>query len=501
MSVPVAEASARVVVSNNATLAEVVLRAPDAPEGGAADATIDVPVELCLGLAAESGVRLAADAMSNLKDACKALKPGEERRIEIARGTPPRHAVHGSVSWNVKSGEEGAEPVGGGDGAEGTDHYQRTAYLMVKRGDVLGVLNPPTAGQDGVDVTGRVLAARAGRPARLRLDDSILADARGNLIAQRDGVLTVGADRATVSDLLEIQQFVDFSTGHVDFAGEVLVHKGVRDLFRVTAAGGITVRGLVESATLESGASISAQGGLAGRGKGQLLCKGDLEARYISGFFCLIGGDLRFDREIIDSTVEVGGRVLSTNGTIIGGTLTCVGAVTVGTIGGGSGTATRVVVGSVPSLEPRLNKLEMLIGELTERQRKGQEELRQLTRPGRRLGGSEKERTTELTFQMQTDLAALGKAEAARERLRQIIDGLSTIDVTVASEVLPGAVFRCGNRDFRVRERLKGPIRITRNPRGPTGELLVRRTDTSSPPVRFAEFCDLRSAPVPALAA
>jgi hypothetical protein len=489
MSVPVAEASARVVISQNGTIAEVLLRAPEG------DAPCDVPVELCFGIAAEAGVRIAPDAMAALKEACKGVPPGQERRVEIARGKPPTHALHGSVNWNRPATAEAGSSTeqAEGDAAASTDHYQRTAYQMVKAGDVLGVLVPPTAGEDGVDVTGRTLAARTGKPVRLRLDDSILADAKGNLIAQRDGVLTITKDRATVGELLEIDGFVDFSTGHVDFAGEVCVHKGVRDLFRVTAAGGITVHGLVESSTLESGASIVARGGMAGRGKGQLLCKGDLDARYISGYFCMIGGSLRFDREIIDSTIEVGGSVASANGSVIGGCLTAVGSVQVGTLGGSSGSQTRVVVGSVPSLEPRLNKLEMLIAELTERQRKGQDELRQLTRPGRRLGGSEKERTTELTFQMQTDLCALGKAEAARERLRQVIDGLSTIDVTVASEVHPGVVFRCGTREFRVRDRLKGPIRITRNPRGPAGDLLIRRGD-SSPPERLAQHCDVRAA-------
>lgn len=489
MAVPVAEASARVVFTNNATVAEVVLKAPEG------DQAFDVPVELCMGIAAEAGVQMAQGAVEALREACRAIPAGSERRVEIARGTPPVHATHGSVTWNIAAPEAMPSEGEAEAGAAGTDHYERTSYMMVKSGDVLGVITPPVAGQDGVDVTGRTLAAREGKPARLRLDDSILADASGNLIAQRDGILTITGERATVSDLLDIPGFVDFSTGHVDFAGEVNVQKGVRDLFRVTAAGGITVHGLVESGTLESGASIVAMGGLAGRGKGQLLCKGDLEARYVSGFSCMIGGGLRFEREIIDSMIETAGGVTSTNGTVIGGTLTAVGPVSVGTLGGGSGAPTRIVVGSVPSLEPRLNRLEMLVAELSERLTKNQDELKQLTRPGRRLGGSEKERLTELTFQVQTDMGALGKAEAARERLRQVIDGLSTVDVSVASEVLPGVVFRCGNREFRVRDRLKGPIRITRNPRGPAGDLLVRRTDCSSPAERLANHCDLRAAP------
>ncbi|MFM9957846.1 MAG: FapA family protein, partial [Phycisphaerales bacterium] len=386
-----------------------------------------------------------------------------------------------------------ANPVSEADQTEGIDHYDRSAFDMVKVGDVLGKVIPPVAGEDGIDVTGRSLAARSGKPARLLLDDSILTDAAGNLIAQRDGVLSVSGDRASVSDLLDIPEYVDFSTGHVDFPGEVHVHRGVRDLFRVTASGGITVDGLIESAQIESGGIVRARGGMAGRGRGELLARGDLEARYISGFTCQVLGSLGFDKEIIDSRVEVQGDVESGNGSIIGGSLTVVGSIKVGALGAPSECVTRVTVGSVPTLEPRLFRLEALVGELTERCGRDQDELRALSAPGRRLSGPEKERFTELNYAVQTGLISLGKAEQARERVRQVVAGLSTVDVSVAGEVYPGVVFRLGGTDFRVRNRLKGPIRMTRSA---AGELVLRQGDRAwhATPVPTAQWCDRRAA-------
>lgn len=476
-----AEGTARLVISRGGTLAEAVLCG--VPEGPGA-APVSIPVELCIGIAAEAGIRIDASAMPALREACTDLKPGEARRVEIAHGTPARHAEHGRIEWTHPAALALVAPDAGPAPAstDAVDHYERGAIPVVRQGETLGRLIPPVPGEDGVDVTGRTLAAREGRPARLNLDETILTDASGCLIAQRDGVLSLANDRATVRDFLEIPGSVDFSTGHVDFPGEVLIRRGVRDLFRVTAAGGITVDGLVESARLESGGTIRAAGGLAGRGKGELSARGDLEARYISGFTCRVLGSLRFEKEIIDSRIEVYGGVTSLNGAIVGGVLVAVGPVRVRTLGSVSEVATRVVIGTVPSLEPQLDSLESLIAQLKEARERDEAELRLIRMPGRRLTGPDKERLTELTYSVQVNITTLGKAEQARERVRRVIAGLSTVDVSVAGDVFPGVIFRCGGVDFRVRNHLKGPIRIVRSaPAGtPGGCLLLRQGDAGS---------------------
>ena len=55
---------------------------------------------------------------------------------------------------------------------------------------------------------------------------------------------------AKVSNTLEIDQNVDFSTGNIDFPGNVIVHRSVKDCFTVKARDDIEVRGLIEAATL-----------------------------------------------------------------------------------------------------------------------------------------------------------------------------------------------------------------------------------------------------------
>lgn len=488
--------SARLALSAGGVVAEVIVRGG---EGGG-----DLAPELCVALCAEGGVRVDVPAMEALRTACAGLAPGEERRVEVARGRAPVHGRDGGVAWEPTLLGE-AEAVAAdartsdaireqpSEASGGVDHYQRCAFAMVKSGQLLGKVTEPTPGEDGVDVTGKSLAAKAGRPARLRLNETILKVADGTLVAQRDGVLRLGRDTASVDDLLRVPGCVDFSTGHIEFTGGVEVAKGVRDLFRVRATGSVRVHGLVECAVLDAGGDLEALGGMAGRGKGVAHCRGRVHARYITGFEVRVGGDLEFDKEIIDSVVAVGGSVESVNGTIIGGEMSVIGRVKVGTLGAASGVKTVLAVGSVPQMEERLTRLEELLSKLTERQRAFEDEFRRLSTPGRRLTTTDKERSTELTFEIQRGAAAIGKATAARDRVARIIAGLSTVEVSVASEVHPGVVLRVGRREFRVRERLKGPIMIVRNR---AGDVVVRggSDGPGTPGTALSRWCEGRAA-------
>ncbi len=66
---------------------------------------------------------------------------------------------------------------------------------------------------------------------------------------------------------------MDFSTGNIDFEGDVRVLKGIRDIFEVRATGNIEVGGLIEASTIDAGGSVFAKGGMAGaRGVGGRRC-------------------------------------------------------------------------------------------------------------------------------------------------------------------------------------------------------------------------------------
>ena len=94
------------------------------------------------------------------------------------------------------------------------------------------------------------------------------------LIATQDGHLTFAHEAFQVSPLLEIQGDVDYSTGNIDFSGDVHICGDVRENFTVHAQGTVTVDGLVEAATVEAGGDLVIARGVVGDGRALLKSNG-----------------------------------------------------------------------------------------------------------------------------------------------------------------------------------------------------------------------------------
>jgi hypothetical protein len=348
---------------------------------------------------------------------------------------------------------------------------------MVTKGQQLGRVVPPEEGIDGVDVTGKSLPAKDGRAAKLKVDDSILIDAAGSIISQEDGVLSRSLERAAVRNFLDIPDAVDFSTGNIEFDGDVRIANGVRDLFEVSATGNLDVRGLIESAVIVTDGDVVSAGGMAGRERGKLRAGGDLTIRYIDSAEVNVGGDLHIEREIINCDVLVMGQVRSPRAAVIGGRLVSIGPIEVGTLGSDGATPTDVVVGSVPPLEERLTKLDALITKLEKQHETESAEMQTFSLPGRVRTSEDAERQTELSFGLMQLQDKLTACRATRKAVVDKINGLRVVDLRVQKTLHMGVAVCCGMQRVTLTRDLKGPVRIVRDRRG---ELCYRTGDGGS---------------------
>ena len=436
----------RVVVAPDRRRAELVI-----PPGLPRQA---LTVETCQALLRAQGVKLNPGVLRRLQEVVKAPPGGEgETRLVVAQATEARDGQDGKVLWSVDA-EHARENAQG-------SYYDRSVFIMVKAGQVLGRIEAPTTGHDGVDVTGGTLAARAGKPVELKLDESILRDPSGQMIAQVDGALVRQGVRATIRKVLEVRDYVDFSTGNIDFPGDVKIGRGIRDLFVVKAGGCVEVGGLIESATIECGGDLISRAGIAGRGRGQLKVGGNLSARYLDNIQGEVRGDLICDREAINSNLVVHGAVKSPGGMILGGRLTIVGPAQLAVVGSAAGVATELILGSVPGLEPLAVDLEALVQELTARRDQLQKE-QKLMLLSSRLTAQDRERQTEIMFELQILNQRLAKGQPALEGLMQRINQNRTVDLSVGRCLHNGAVVTVGKISYRINGDLPGPVRILR---------------------------------------
>lgn len=406
--------------------------------------------------------------------------------ITIAEAVPVQHGTDGCVQWDVDE-QSDADATDGDDGDESTgdqiDFYQQSAYVMVEAGQTLGRIVEPQAGEDGRDVTGKTYQARAGRAVNLKLDETINQASDGTLTAAIDGMLVRQGEKATISNVLEIPEYVDFSTGNVDFDGEVMVRKGVRDRFEVRATGTIEIHGLIEAASIDAGGQLIARRGMAGREIGAVKTGSDVTARYLNQVTGTIGGALNIEREVIGCELTIGGALRCDNGRIIGGRLVITGASEVGELGSEAGVPTELVLGTVPVYEQKISKLREVREKLSANRDQLQQEQQHLAQLGQRAPAEQREKQTELLFKIQELNEQIDRADDAIPKLEARCRQQRTISLTVQKTMYANVRLTIDGETLRIEKDVRGPLHVTTND---AGEYVCRVGDAERPLRTFA---------------
>jgi len=114
---------------------------------------------------------------------------------------------------------------------------------------------------------------------------------------------------------------VDYSTGNIQFNGNVVINGTVPDGFEVKADGDIVVMKIVESARLEAGRDIIIKGGVQGKGKGLVSAGRDVRVGYAQNARMEAEGNIYIDNFAINSYLFTSKCLIMKNkkGAVIGG--------------------------------------------------------------------------------------------------------------------------------------------------------------------------------------
>ncbi|MCC5831383.1 MAG: DUF342 domain-containing protein [Phycisphaeraceae bacterium] len=480
MAVDTAQHAITVVISPDRCEARLVF----APGRAGAMVTVDD----CIAALEHQNVRIDETVQGSVESAVHSDHDAQEgRSLVVATGQAPEHGEDARIEWLVD--REEPEEEGTADANGGICHYSKSAFILVRVDDVVARMHPPTEGVDGVDVCGEAIAARHGKPLELELDENLAWDAEGQLIAKSQGVLKRDHGRVAISPRIEVAEYVDFSTGHIDFNGDVVIKKGVRDRFKVQASGNIEVDGMIEAAFLESGGDLISRGGFAGREQGHARVGRNLVARYLDNVEAVIGKNLLFEREIINCQLKVRGEVTGPHGAIIGGRLLAGGAIQVAVIGSPAGVPTDLVLGSVPWLEPIYEELGALLNQSRERLDTLMTERKRimLAIKNRRATSVDREFLSEVDFEIGPISETLHRTESVREVLRQRIVKRRRVSLTILKRLNIGVTLHYDGRAFRIQQECRGPLKIGARGR----ELLIVQGDAN--PARLSDICDVQA--------
>jgi hypothetical protein len=413
-------------------------------------------------LADESGVHVTEDVAGRIRaaiDQCRA-QPGAVDVI-IAEASDPVAGDDGRIEWVEGYGPDEQRSMPAGDDEDGRiNFYDVTSYVRVEQGAHIATLHPPTEGRTGRDVTGKRLDAARGRPCPMTIDQSLKTEEGGRIIAAVTGALVVLKNSVKVTQVLEIDQYVDFSTGNIVFDGSVVVKEGVRDCFTVRATGDVTVNGLIEAATIMCGGRFSCRRGMAARERGFLIVDGDAEIGFLDDVRGRIKGDLVVRNEVMNCELAVGGRLLCERGTIVGGTCVVTGAVNVATLGSDIGTPTTLILGVGPLLSAKLTRLEARQREVAAHLCGLEERRRALVESGGRLVAVMRERLEALDQEIARDRELVEACVQKRRQIRRRLTESRHLDLMVSKFIHPGVKLKTHDFEFIFDRPVKGPVRI-----------------------------------------
>ena len=380
----------------------------------------------------------------------KALPDSPERYFRLylaARGKPAVHGKDGQIVDMFSRKPERRLVV---------DEYNRVDYASISfiqnaaEGDVICRIIAPTPGEGGKTVLGQDLAARDGQAATVpKGRNTALTDDGTSLVATKTGHVEFNGRTFQVKPVLDIDGDVDYSTGHINFLGDVHIHGDICTGFTVRAMGSITVDGVVGAAEVEAGGDLIMVKGAQGDNRAVLRAGHSIFAKYLENCCVYAMEDLHADCIIncnvyCDNLVEV----RSGRGTIIGGSIRAAHEVSAEVLGARSECHTDVVLGGLPCQE---FDHEILVREIAELEQKLEKMELQPESPTKfsRMG--------KLRMQLSLNKSKLEQFDRDLEELRQGQDGPGLRRLT-CSVAYPGASVTIGPAFYRFKQETRPVI-------------------------------------------
>ncbi|MDC7225352.1 MAG: FapA family protein [Spirochaetales bacterium] len=186
-------------------------------------------------------------------------------------------------------------------------------YLIVKENDVIAEKKHRVNGVRGLDLFGKNIEVREAKDKILRTNELIRQESSPGKTLYRascDGILKMAENSIKISEAMILPDYVDYSTGNIEYGKDVYVGKDIKPQFEVKTGGDLIVKG-----SIEDGANIFVQGdllvdgGIVGQNT-KVFIKGNATVKFIQDADVYVSGDLRIKTSLIGGKVFAGGSLI-----------------------------------------------------------------------------------------------------------------------------------------------------------------------------------------------
>jgi uncharacterized protein (DUF342 family) len=404
----------------------------------------------------EKGVQSPMDAAA-VQAACDRLAHGLSAEPIAAQGRPPIPGKDGSLEVLIDF-DAGFVPP---SSATGAVDLRASLIHNVAPGQPLALIHPPTAGQPGLDVFGRLLPSQPGKVLQPKLGPNTgRSEHDPNLI-----VATALGHARLNQGMIEVQEFylvdgdVDYASGNIAFPKSVQVRGDVKAGFSVEAGGDLEIQGLVEDCTVKAQGQLLVRGGFTGQGKGVLQAGGEISVGYVRNQSVRSEGSIRIAKEAVNSRLQSRQKV-SVNGLLAGGKVQARHGIECQVAGTETGTSTHLEAGFDYTVAEEMAGIREQMDTLGKHTRKLEDGLRHI-HDMEKLNRGLDPWAIDLVFEMEGMRAKVeAKVKSLRDRygiLERQSGHPENATITVHRKAFPGVVVKIGREMFLVDEVLSGP--------------------------------------------
>ncbi|WML35520.1 flagellar assembly protein A [Clostridium sp. OS1-26] len=205
-----------------------------------------------------------------IEENLKKCVEGCREKILIAKGQPVIDGEDDFIEIKFKL-EEALRQLQEDKGGN-VDFKSIGAVEAVHKGDILAIRNPGNDGQDGCDVTGKIIKYKIGKKIKIKVGNGAAIKDGDIVVADIDGKPCVKSNVFYVYPVHDIKGDVDLKTGNIRFIGDVIVYGSVKEGMEIDSGNLVDIAKDVERAVI--------------RARGDIIIKGNVIAGKIYG-----GGD------------------------------------------------------------------------------------------------------------------------------------------------------------------------------------------------------------------
>ena len=299
-----------------------------------------------------------------IREAVEAVSQGKDvRGVPIVSGRVSEPGTPGRVEYYGRS-SPGGEPAL-------LDHavmWKPDFPWLCQAGDCIARCIPPVAGKAGYDAWNKPLEPPASKPASLAVGSNVREE-NGAYCAELGGMVSLRQGQLEVRRILVLVNDVTPQDGPVTFSGEVHVRAAVRSGSTIQAQGDIIVDGAVEDVTIESTeGNVILRHGVAGRHRGLIKAKGDVETGFAENAIIQAGQDILVKVGALHCNLSAGRAIILNHarGQLLGGVAVAGSYIEAKRIGAAAGIPTELIVGLSQEDMLKLSELDVQVAGLSQ---------------------------------------------------------------------------------------------------------------------------------------